>query len=202
MLMVNHLKLPNGTSVSVNVPDKTIRVIQGPNGVGKSLLLRSLALLHSISFTSFEFEGAAVDSISPQQHRKRVLYVPPVPLDTAGTVATYFDYPHELAVHQPIVTRHEYQQVLQHEGLWNRDFSLLSSGEKQYVQLLRAFSLKPRLFLLDETMGNMDQARRAQVESILMKLVNDGSSALVISHDPTQPVRLAASFCHFSELVN
>lgn len=184
MLSTTKMKLLNGSLISIKLEQGKTYLLKGPNGCGKSLTLRSLALLHKAPFESFTFNGKSIEQIDPQNFRKQVLYVPPVPLDTASTVAHFFQWPMTLKVYHDHSPDMRFQKELQSKGFWMRDFSLLSSGEKQYVQILRALSLRPKILLLDEVTSHMDKNREKEIES---KLIEDqeahGTTILMVSHD-------------------
>lgn len=202
MLKAKKLTLLNGVTLSCELNAGELKILQGPNGSGKSVFLRSLALLHRSDCESYVFQSTPVSQFVPQAFRRRVLYVPPVPLDTAGTVANFFQAPWKLAIaagNRPLAG---FEERLKDAGFWERDFSLLSSGEKQYVQLLRAFSMDAQVLLLDETMAHMDQQRRSQVEALLQEQLQQGRAAIVISHDNTLPERIHGDVWHFTELLS
>lgn len=197
MLKVEGMRLLNGARVSCELTKGTLKVLQGPNGVGKSLLLRSLALLHPAPFESYSFDGMDASSIAPKKLRSQLLYIPPVPLETAGTVADYFMAPWQLAIRKGLTPSDKWVEILKQEDLWERSVGLLSSGEKQFTQLIRAFSLGPKVYLLDEAMGHMDHTRRSMTEAFLQEQIEAGAAALIVTHEDKAVQRLNAEIVRF-----
>ena len=199
MLSIQRMKLLNGTEFSLALaPGQTV-VIGGPNGSGKSLFLKSAALLTRATWESFRFQQQDIAAWQAQQYRRHVLYVPPQPLDTSGTVANYFQWPWQLGVRAQHVPAPEYQVILESEGYWTRDFQRLSSGEKQFVQLIRALALAPSVLFLDEALGHMDQARLSRSEELLLEFQARTQAALcLISHSASQAERLQGTSVSFS----
>ena len=201
MLEVSGLKLPNGVMVSFKLEVGAIHSLTGANGSGKSLLLKSLALLTQTSWRRLSFHGASVESLSAQEWRKMILYVPPILLDTAGTVASYALLPLNFKIQQTNIPEASSWSKLKDLNLWERDINKISSGEKQLVQLIRALAYKPKLLLLDESFGQMDPARTALSEALLKDYVAQAGSALVVTHDALQALRLEGRSLSFSDLV-
>lgn len=184
MLNLTKMKLLNGALVSLTLEENRIYVLKGPNGCGKSLLLRSLALLHKAPYESYTFKTVPVENLNPQTFRKNILYVPPTPLDTSSTVKHYFMWPWQLQVHYGQKMDNKFMAEIQDMGFWEKSFSLLSSGEKQYIQVLRALSLGPQVLLLDEVTSHMDKSRELKIETHLKDYQqSSGATILSISHE-------------------
>lgn len=200
MLEVGSLKLPHGPVVTLRLEAGQLHTLSGPNGSGKSLLLKSLALLTRSEWSVLKLNGNDVGTLSPTDWRRRVLYVPPIPLDTAGTVAHYALLPWTLGARQGLSAELSSFDELHRLGLWERDIDKLSSGEKQFIQLTRALALKPEVLLLDESLGQMDSARVARAERMLGKFCAQGGSAVLVTHDTHQLERLTGPRLDMAQL--
>lgn len=193
MLKVTDINLPNNTRRSLELLCGETVVLSGSNGSGKSLFLKGLCLLIPATWASYSFEGTEVSTLNPQEFRRDVLYVPPTPLEVQGPVSAYCQYPWTLKVRlEQAPAGHNFAE-LKREGLWESEFAQLSSGEKQYVQLLRALAVKPKVLLLDETLGHMDPVRRARSEELLLTHQQEHATAvLLVSHESGAAQRLKA----------
>src|SRR5690349_20306164 len=99
MLRITHLKLPNHKVLNFHLAVGEGLIISGKNGSGKSLLLKSLALLSPSEFERYEYNGILVNTLRPEEFRSDVLY-----LSTAhmmmreGSVEDFFHAPLKLAI--------------------------------------------------------------------------------------------------------
>lgn len=78
-----------------------------------------------------------------------------------------------------------------HEGLLDRQISLLSTGERQRIALVRALLDEPKVLLLDEPTAALDKATTALVEELIRFQLLAGRSVLIASHDTALIERLA-----------
>lgn len=202
MLKARGMELLNGARLSLELASGVVHTLTGPNGAGKSLLLKSLALLHPAAWEEYRFQGEDVATLSPQLLRRRLLYVPSAPLETSGSVEDYLMAPWRLKVYAGESPLSPYRAELGRAGFLEREFSLLSSGEKQWVQLYRALSLGPRALLLDEPTGHMDPLRTRAAEELLLAHVKaHGTTVLWVGHDGAQGERLGSVELSFSTLL-
>lgn len=199
LLEVSDMTLPNRRTVTLKL-EAGLHLLRGPNGSGKSLLLKNLALLVPTTFERYFFQGLNVTTLPTTTLRRKVLYVPPSPLETLGSVKEYFTYPRQLKAYQGFTPSSEWQNIIEKLGLWEKDLARLSSGEKQLVQLARSLALAPSLALLDETVGHMDPERMQLAEEWIKRAVVQGTSVLMVGHDLSQAARLAAPVLRMEDL--
>jgi molybdate transport system ATP-binding protein len=82
--------------------------------------------------------------------------------------------------------------MLHNENLLDRRPGKLSGGERQRVALGRALLARPRLLLLDEPLGSLDEQRKAEILPYLMRLRDEANVPMVyVSHDADEMRRLA-----------
>ncbi|MGX4643807.1 ABC transporter ATP-binding protein [Massilia sp. SYSU DXS3249] len=162
-------------------------VLTGPNGVGKSTLLRALAGLERVEASQVEFEGRPVALHPyPKALRQAIVYVHQHPIMFSTSVAHNIAYG-LLARGEP---KARVAALVEEAMAWagvsylrDTDPARLSGGEKQRVALARARVLQPRLLLLDEPTANLDGAAREQVIALIPTLVEQGGSVVMACHD-------------------
>jgi iron complex transport system ATP-binding protein len=169
----------------------------GPNGVGKSTLLRTLTGYLPALGGEVILDRRAVRSFSPRERARRVAYVP----QTEPPVFdfTVFDavlmgrtpYGDEKAAGAKVVAALE---LLDLTTLAERPVTQISGGELQRALLARALVQECPLMLLDEPTAHLDLGRQAQAMNALRRLVHhgsaDGAGVLCVLQD----LNLAAEF--------
>jgi ABC-type sugar transport system ATPase subunit len=180
--------------INLTVEDGTFVVLVGPSGCGKSTLLRSVAGLEPVSSGSIAIDGRNVADLAPAKR------------EIAMVFQSYALYPH-MNVEQnmgfglkfagtpktEIQTRvSEAARMLQLEALLKRKPRELSGGQRQRVAIGRAIVRKPKVFLFDEPLSNLDAALRiaTRVEiAKLHKLLK--ATILYVTHDQVEAMTLA-----------
>jgi molybdate transport system ATP-binding protein len=89
------------------------------------------------------------------------------------------------------VQRSRVTDLLDISGLLDRRPGQLSGGERQRVALGRALLSKPRLLLMDEPMGSLDEGRKVEILPYLMRLRDEGIPMVYVSHDAAELRQLA-----------
>lgn len=182
MLTVNALKRLH-VLVSFELADGECIALQGPSGVGKSLLLRAIADLDP-SEGSVELDGMPREAMPAPAWRKQVTYVAAESGWWSDTVQEHFT-----AWDQAVVLAKQLG-LPSSCGAW--PIRRLSTGEKQRLGLVRALLLHSRVLLLDEPTSALDAASTASVEAIVAARVSAGTSVVWSTHNSAQARRVGS----------
>ena len=179
--------------ISLLVPDGSFTILLGPSGCGKSTLLRIIAGLDSQTSGQVLIDGVGVD------------HLPPAERDIAMVFQQYALYPH-LSVRENLAfalkmrraPRHvietriaEAALLLDIQPLLDRKPKDLSGGQRQRVAMGRAIVRKPKLFLFDEPLSNLDAQLRTSTRIELKKLQQRLQATMVyVTHDQVEAMTL------------
>jgi ABC-type sugar transport system ATPase subunit len=181
------------SGVDLHVEDGEFCVLLGPSGCGKSTLLNIIAGLIPQDNGRVLLDGQSVDRLSPRER------------DVAMVFQSYALYPHMtvarnlsfgLRMHgipKPAISTQvlETARLLEIEDLLDRKPAELSGGERQRVAMGRALVRRPRLFLLDEPLSNLDARLRAGVRLELKRLHRQiQGTILYVTHDQVEAMTL------------
>jgi multiple sugar transport system ATP-binding protein len=181
--------------ISLTIDPGEFCVFIGPSGCGKSTLLRLIAGLEDASCGEIEIDGVVVNDMPPAQRNVAMVF------------QSYALYPH-MTVHENMAfgLRHqklpsreierrvaEASRILHLDGLLQRLPKELSGGQRQRVAIGRAIVRKPKVFLFDEPLSNLDAALRVQTRVEIAKLHRElGSASMVyVTHDQVEAMTLA-----------
>jgi multiple sugar transport system ATP-binding protein len=179
--------------VDLHVEDGEFCVLLGPSGCGKSTLLQIVAGLTPQDEGSVILDGRPVDRLSPRER------------DVAMVFQTYALYPHMTVaqnlgfglrmrgVSKPTIERQvtETARILGIASLLDRKPRQLSGGQRQRVAMGRALVRRPRLFLLDEPLSNLDARLRINVRLELKRLHERMlGTVLYVTHDQVEAMTL------------
>lgn len=144
----------------------------GSTGSGKTLLLRSLALLDPLDTGEVRWNGQAISSGMVPHFRRRIIYLHQRPPLFAGTVEENLRQPLALRIHcgkpfDKLRILHLLSDVGRDEEFLAKLSRNLSGGERQLTALLRAIQLDPVLLLLDEPTAALDAATSRAVEKLI-----------------------------------
>lgn len=165
---------------SLDVPAGQLLALVGPNGGGKTSLLRALARIENASGQVL-IDGEEVD-LAPLARRRRLLSFLPASRDIVWPIAARDII--ALGMDKPDTKRVE-DLIRQFElsGLAERPIDRLSTGERARVLMARALAARPAVLLLDEPLSNLDPYWVLRFVDLLREAAESGQAALVALHD-------------------
>ena len=178
---------------NIEIKDKEFMVLVGPSGCGKSTTLRMIAGLEEITSGEIYIDGVLVNDTPPKDR------------DIAMVFQNYALYPH-MTVYQnmafglklrkypkeEIEARvREAADILGIEELLDRKPKALSGGQRQRVAVGRAIVRKPKVFLFDEPLSNLDAKLRLQMRTEISKLHTRLEATMVyVTHDQVEAMTM------------
>ena len=189
--------------ISIEIPSGEILSVIGPNGCGKTTLLRAAAGLLPVRSGGVYLDGQSVPDMSHKERARRIAL-----LSQTGTGGDYFDYTvsetvsmgryahrdgifSEASPEDDEVVRRCIEEVGL-TGLENESITHLSGGQLQRVFLARAFVQEPDIIFLDEPANHLDLKYVSGLITLLKKWASGGRSVIGVFHDPG----LAAAVSH------
>jgi multiple sugar transport system ATP-binding protein len=178
---------------NIEIQDREFVVLVGPSGCGKSTTLRMIAGLEEITSGEVYIDGILVNDVPPKDR------------DIAMVFQNYALYPH-MTVYQNMAfglkLRHysreqiearvrEAADILGIEALLERKPKALSGGQRQRVAVGRAIVRKPKVFLFDEPLSNLDAKLRLQMRTEISKLHTRLEATMVyVTHDQIEAMTM------------
>lgn len=181
LLQCNNISFkPNNVDVLKNINLKissnSVTAIVGPNGSGKTSLLKILFGLYAYTKGSIQRNYDIRDSSFIFQHH----------IFLNMTVFEIFNH----ALFCKNIEKLERLEIINEcikkyniESFKNKNIKVLSGGEKQIVALLRSIILKPKVLFYDEPLNNLDNASMNFIINILKKLYDDDVKLIIVTHD-------------------
>ncbi|MDU6671988.1 MAG: sn-glycerol-3-phosphate ABC transporter ATP-binding protein UgpC, partial [Bradyrhizobium sp.] len=180
--------------VTIPIEDGEFVVLVGPSGCGKSTLLRMLAGLENITSGTISIGERVVNNVQPKER------------DIAMVFQNYALYPHMSVYNNmayglrnrrvpeaEIKTRVEdAARILELGTMLERKPRQLSGGQRQRVAMGRAIVRKPKVFLFDEPLSNLDAKLRIAMRVEIRKLQRRlNTTAIYVTHDQLEAMTLA-----------
>jgi molybdate transport system ATP-binding protein len=170
----------------------------GASGAGKTSLINMIAGLLKPDRGIIAIDGETLDDISARvhvpAHRRRIGYVfQDARLFPHLDVGQNLDYGRRMnRLTEDPAQRKRVTELLDIGGLLDRRPGKLSGGERQRVALGRALLSKPRLLLMDEPLGSLDEGRKVEILPYLVRLRDEANVPMVyVSHDAAELRQLA-----------
>jgi multiple sugar transport system ATP-binding protein len=187
----NGVSAVKGASFDIN--DREFIILVGPSGCGKSTLLRMIAGLETISGGDLFIDGVRVNDLAAKER------------DIAMVFQNYALYPH-MTVYDNMAfslklrnfpkdeIKQRVEEAAEMLGLTPylaRKPKALSGGQRQRVAVGRAIVRKPKVFLFDEPLSNLDAKLRVQMRVELIKLHRRLQSTMIyVTHDQVEAMTM------------
>ena len=188
-----------GRDLDVALATGEVLALLGPNGGGKTTLLKTLLGILTPRAGEVAIGGRALAGISIRERARLIAYVPQVHVPTfAFTVESVvlmgrtahgnlFSRP---SMHDRTVAA----RVLEQFGIAHlapRPYTMISGGERQLVLLARALAQEPQFVVLDEPTASLDFGNQGKVMREIRVLAAAGHGILFTTHDPNHALRAA-----------
>ncbi len=188
-----------GRGLDVALARGEVLALLGPNGGGKTTLLKTLLGILKPKAGAVEIGGRALASLSIRQRAREIAYVPQVHTPTFAftveTVVLMGRIAHGNLFSRPsakdrAVAAHALEQF-GIAGLAQRPYTMVSGGERQLVLLARALAQEPQFIVLDEPTASLDFGNQGKVMREIRALAASGHGVLFTTHDPNHALRAA-----------
>ena len=184
--------------LSLTIHDGEFFTFVGPSGCGKSTILNMIAGLEDVTGGSLLFDDRVVNGLSPKDR------------DVAMVFQSYALYPHMTVFENiafPLRMKKEENGVIGRDvgrvasllgldELLGRKPKELSGGQRQRVALARAIVRRPKVFLMDEPLSNLDARLRIETRAELKRLHRElGITTVYVTHDQAEALGLSDRVC-------
>jgi ABC-type sugar transport system ATPase subunit len=180
--------------INLVVEDGSFVVLVGPSGCGKSTLLRTVAGLEQINAGDISIDGRNVSDLAPAQREIAMVFqsyalYPHMNVENNMAFGLKFAKTPKAEIQRRVA---EASRILQLEPLLKRRPRELSGGQRQRVAIGRALVRKPKVFLFDEPLSNLDAALRINTRVEIAKLHKLlKATMLYVTHDQVEAMTLA-----------
>lgn len=180
------------SNISFSIEKGDVLCILGPNGTGKTTLIKCLNGLHEINSGEILINGQNIKKLSFKQISKHIGYIPQshvpsfpfkvfdVVLMGRSPYLNLTDSPKK----EDIEIAEDALKTLGIEYLKDKEYTNLSGGERQLVFLARVLCQKPDILILDEPTSHLDFGNQIKLLEIIDNLSKTGLSIIMSSHFP------------------
>jgi iron complex transport system ATP-binding protein len=185
--------------LSIRVNEGEVLALLGPNGGGKTTLLKTLLGLLPARAGKVLLSGKDISTVSDRERARLIGYVPQVHSGTFAftveTVVLMGRIAHGSLFARPSARDRDVTwQALERFGIAElapRPYTEISGGERQLVLLARALAQEPRFIVLDEPTASLDFGNQGKVMREIRALADSGLGVLFTTHDPNHALRAA-----------
>ncbi len=164
-LYVEDLKIESGM----------IHGLVGPNGCGKTTLLKLIMGITAPDSGSIDYEGLRPSDITMMSQRPYLMHA-----------SVYDNIVYPLKIRGEKIDAAKIDELLERAGILeikDQYAGSLSSGERQKLSFIRAIVFRPKMILMDETLSNLDaDSEKLFREMVMERHREDGSTWLIVSH--------------------
>jgi len=184
--------------IDLEIKDREFMVLVGPSGCGKSTTLRMIAGLEEITSGTISIDDTVVNNVLPKDR------------DIAMVFQNYALYPH-MSVYENMAFGlklrkfpkaeidqrvREASAMLGLDPYLDRKPKALSGGQRQRVAVGRAIVRKPKVFLFDEPLSNLDAKMRVSTRTEISKLhARLGATMIYVTHDQVEAMTMGDRIC-------
>ena len=178
---------------NLDIHDKEFVIFVGPSGCGKSTTLRIIAGLEEITDGELWIDGELSNYLEPKERGMSMVFQN---YALYPNMTVYGNMAYALKIRKlpkDEIDRkvHEVAKILEIYQLLDRRPAALSGGQKQRVAIGSAIIRKPKAFLMDEPLSNLDAKLRAQMRVELVKLHKQLDTTIIyVTHDQTEAMTL------------
>lgn len=178
---------------NLDIHDKEFVIFVGPSGCGKSTTLRIIAGLEEITDGELWIDGELSNYLEPKERGMSMVFQN---YALYPNMTVYGNMAYALKIRKlpkDEIDRkvHKVAKILEIDQLLDRRPAALSGGQKQRVAIGSAIIRKPKAFLMDEPLSNLDAKLRAQMRVELVKLHKQLDTTIIyVTHDQTEAMTL------------